>query len=162
MKSKKEVLIQFLIVVLCLVYLFVDVIHFITDRSMNGNPAYLEAAYENYQISYVKWTLVIIALSALSLLNSSKYKVLALATLLVVSFQILLIFILKGKLSTLMTGSFAFNFFILELASVLMIALGLLLQSHIFISKKLLLLIFSVSLIVYLTMVSPIPNYVPL
>ena len=111
--TQKSKLIVYLTVLLVVSYLIIDSIHFFRFRiTLEEYHLYPEACYESISISFIKWAFSIFIIVGIVLDYYAKPS--SFYMIYISSIGILLLFIQKGPLTTIMTGSIAFmlGFFI--------------------------------------------------
>ena len=130
-------------------YLIFDIYHYLTVRIEELYPSWLtEAVYESHSISYTKWCICTLGIVSLTIRKNGN---ISLCMLWIVSLSLLLIFFLKGRFTTLMTGSLFFDIYILELTALLSFIYTsvALLRNRIFLKRRLLFLAISMLLVFY-------------
>lgn len=152
--------ILWIIAVIFLIYLAIDIIHFFDVRfKAEYEEVYIEAVFESYIISFMKWGLCVLCI--LAILCFPRIKGYTIYLLLFSSILILCTFLLKGQFSTPMIGSLAFNFGLLELNSLvaLIYSLAYIIKYLGLMSIKTIVTV-GVSLAVYLFIINPMPNFI--
>ncbi|MCT4601696.1 MAG: hypothetical protein N4A59_02170 [Marinifilum sp.] len=114
---KKKNRISLLIGVFVLVYLVVDVFHFISFRIDPVYPTLTEAFFESSIISIIKWLFCLVILIGYAL--DKKARQISFYLMLIPAVGITTLFILKGQLMYLIRGSFVFSAGLLELTALL-------------------------------------------
>lgn len=105
--------IALLLKVLAFTYLIVDVFHFLIYRIKPIYPTLTEAFYESVIVSITKWLSCLTILIGLTL--DKKNKQISFYLMFIPAIGIVLLFILKGQLNYLISGSIVFRVGLLEI-----------------------------------------------
>jgi hypothetical protein len=106
------------IIFLYVVYLVVDIYDYFAFRGIGVDGILRQAFYESTEISYLKWAICIVAI--LSIAFYPKYSKASSIIQVVCAMTVFSIAITKGRLESVMIGSEAFNFLLLELTSIIL------------------------------------------
>ncbi len=122
MKINKENSFNILLGSIFIIYLFVDVVHFLMFRLEPEYFPLMSGFYENHVLSFIKWFLCLLVITSIYL-DRKKIKISFFFIIISIA-GILTLFILKGQWNNLIKGSLLFKLGILEIGAFLLIILA--------------------------------------
>lgn len=155
--NRKSLILARIIFVLVAIYLAIDISHYFAVRRL-GIPGIegviSEYAYEAFEISVVRWVILILMAYSVYIFENVEIKISFLLCFFLFSW---ILFFTKGRGITLVSGSFVYNLGLMEIISVLSLIKGVSLLKGISIRRMgVLAMILVASSVIFYLLIEPI------